>query len=185
MARSIVLINGNPDTSVYQLNSFLDDTIEHLTDNGLQVRHHMLSRKRIGHCRGCWNCWLNTPGICRFQDDAPEILRDIMNSAVLVFASPVIMGMYSALLKRFQDRMLPLVHPYTDIVRGEIHHRKRYPSYPRLGIILENSDATREEMEMIRFIYNRLAINLHTEVVLFHSIHQTTPREVSYEISRI
>ena len=41
----------------------------------------------------------------------------------------------SAKLKTVNDRSIPLVHPYIEIVNDECHHIKRYDEYPKLARI--------------------------------------------------
>jgi multimeric flavodoxin WrbA len=109
----------------------------------------------------------------------------MINSDLVIFASPLIMGMYSALLKKFHDRAIPLVHPYIEIIYNEFHHRKRYPVYPRMGVLVDVKDASSEEIDNTKFIFSRIAINMHSEVKFFYSIQQKNPKEIGYEISHI
>lgn len=112
-------------------------------------------------------------------------MKDMINSGLVIFASPLIMGMYSALLKKFHDRAIPLVHPYMEIVNNECHHMKRYPVYPRMGVLVDEKDASTEEIDNTKFIFSRIAINLHSEVKFFYSIQQKNPKGISHEISHI
>lgn len=185
MQQKIVIINGNPAADKYQLNGFLAELEENLTSLGSDVISHLLSEKKIKSCVGCWDCWVKTPGICRHKDDNPEILKDIINSDLVIYSSPVIMGMYSALLKMFQDRMIPLIHPYIDIEDGESRHRERYPKYPESAVILEKGDATQSEIENIKSILQKTFRNFSGGVKLFELIEQTNPKEISHAISHI
>ncbi len=185
MIQKIVIINGNPEPDENKLNLFLVETAKKLTGNGVSVIQHSLSEKEIKSCVGCWDCWWKTPGICRHKDDNPQILKDIINSDLVIYASPMIMGMYSALLKRFHDRTIPLVHPYIEIRSGEQHHIKRYPKYPKMGFIFENGDSTVEETENVKFILERMALNFHSELKFFKSVNHINSKEISHEISLI
>jgi hypothetical protein len=120
---------------------------------------------RINYCCGCWNCWVKTPGECVFADDMPQVLRSIIHSDMTVFISPVVMGFVSAQLKKVNDRMVALVHPYITICENECHHQKRYDKYPKLGLILLDEKALKlEELDVITDIYNRLALNMKTKM---------------------
>ena len=185
MIQKIVIIDGNPELNETQLNLFLCELEKSLSSSGFSVIFHSLSEKEIKSCVGCWDCWWKTPGICRHKDDAPQILKDIINSDLVIFSSPMIMGMYSSLLKFFHDRIIPLLHPYIEIKEGENHHKKRYPKYPKMGIILENGDSSIEEIENVKYIFKRMALNFHSEVKFFKLINQTNPKEISHEISHI
>jgi hypothetical protein len=75
------------------------------------------------------------------------------------------MGFVSSLLKKAMDKMIPLVHPYIEIVNGENHHQKRYPHYPGLALVLEKDDKSDEEdLEIISDIFRRLAINFKSDL---------------------
>jgi multimeric flavodoxin WrbA len=185
MIRKIVILNGNPDPDKFRLTVFLAELEERLVSSGLSVITHFLSEKKIKSCLGCWDCWLKTPGICRQKDDAEQVLKDAINADLVVYASPLIMGMYSALLKNFQDRMIPLIHPYIEIENGESRHRKRYPNYPGAAVILERNDATLSEIENIKIIFQKMFKNFHGGIEVFEFIEETNPKEISYAISNI
>ncbi len=185
MIQKIVLVNGNPNSEINSLNQFQTELKNDLEKKGMKVDLQHLPEKEIKSCVGCWDCWWKTPGTCRHKDDAPKILKQIINADLVVYSSPMLMGMYSAILKRFHDRTVPLVHPYIEIIKGECHHQKRYPKYPKMGVLIENCDSTYEEIENVKYIFDRIALNFHSEVKFFKSINQTTAIEISYEISHI
>ncbi len=185
MTKKVVLVNGNPESGENSLNLFSAELNKELKKNGITTKHHILSEKQIKSCIGCWDCWWKTPGVCRQKDDASEILKDIINADITVFLSPLIMGMYSAKLKIFHERLIPLLHPYIEIRNNESHHRKRYPKYPKLAFIFENRDATDEEINNVKYILDRLSLNFHSNIEYFHSIEQINPKSASHEISHI
>jgi len=90
----------------------------------------------LQHCIGCWNCWWKKPGACTLKDSLGDILELYMDSDLVLFLSPLMMGTISSELKYFIERMIPLVHPYISIVDRECHHRKRYSSYPDIAAVL-------------------------------------------------
>ncbi len=104
---------------------------------------------------------------------------------MVIYASPMSMGFYSSLLKRFHDRTIPLVHPYIEIIGGECHHKKRYPNYPKLGFIFDSEDSTSHEINVVKEITNRVALNFHSEVKLFCLLTQLSEKEAFNEISNI
>lgn len=133
--------------------------------NKHNVHYYPLSQMDIRHCTGCWSCWVKTPGRCIFKDDMEAIYRSVMSSGILLFASPLMAGFTSSLLKKMQDRMIPLIHPYMDIRKGELHHKKRYPHYPSMALLLEKEkDTNPDDVKIINDIYNRLALNFHSEL---------------------
>ena len=133
----VLILNGNPKAENTAFDGYLQSLSHSLQDLGNEASISVLREMDIKYCRGCWDYWLKNPGECCIADDSRGISRDVINSDFVLFASPVIMGFTSALLKKAVDRMIPLIHPYFALVQGEIHHRSRYDKYPLLGLLLE------------------------------------------------
>ncbi|MCB2219543.1 MAG: NAD(P)H-dependent oxidoreductase [Bacteroidetes bacterium] len=178
----ITILNGNPDTQKKDFESYLDDLALALDDLGMEVTTITLREKDIHSCTGCWGCWVKTPGECVIPDDSIEIRNEIIHSDLLVFASPLIMGFTSALLKIMQDKLIPLVHPYIELVNNECHHIKRYKEYPKLALIYSpEPDTDTEDIQIVTHIYQRLAINFKSELVFSQSI-ETSAEKLVHEI---
>jgi multimeric flavodoxin WrbA len=129
-----------------------------------QVHLFNLSKMNLNYCTGCWGCWWKTPGECALKDDGEQIFRAVINSNFLIFSSPLVAGFTSSTLKKIQDRLIVLLHPYLQIINGESHHRKRYEQYPEFGVILEKEEDTdNEDLQIVKDIYDRLAINFHSK----------------------
>jgi len=129
-----------------------------------QVHLFNLSKMNLRYCTGCWSCWWKTPGECAIKDGADEIFRSVISSDFLIFASPLVAGFTSSTLKKIQDRLIVLLHPYIQLINGESHHRKRYVHYPEFGVIIEKEqDTDSEDLQIVKDIYDRLAINFHSK----------------------
>jgi len=75
------------------------------------------------------------------------------------------MGFPSELFKRANDKHLPLIHPYMEVDQGEAHHLKRYPRYPRLGLLLEpEADTDSRDLQIVTDIHCRTALNFKTRL---------------------
>jgi multimeric flavodoxin WrbA len=181
----ITILNGNSIPN----NRIFDDYLKGLAAT-LEMQSHFvtqinLAEKEIKQCMGCWNCWVKTPGKCTIIDDMKLFFPDLIKCDLLIMASPIRMGFTSALLEKVKDRMIPLVMPYFKIVNGEFHHKERYPKYPKLGLIFEGEITTDDDdLTIIKNIYERLAINFHSELKFFHEITQSE-RELINEINNI
>jgi hypothetical protein len=161
----IVILNGNPAEENLPFDHYLRILQGKLTDKGHKCELLTLRELAAGYCTGCWSCWVKTPGRCIFADDSDLICRAVINSDFVLFASPVIMGYLSAVLKKFMDKLIPLVHPYTTVDQGEAHHRHRYApkDYPLGGLLLEKTPSTdSEDIEIIQAIQARTMLNLKT-----------------------
>ena len=181
----ILILDGNPDPDNEQYRAFLDELERSLESGDHQLTISTLREKDISYCTGCWGCWVKTPGECVIVDDAREVCRDVINSDLVIFVSPVIMGFTSALLKKTQDRLIPLLHPHIEMVGGESHHKKRYPVYPKLGLILEKSEDTDDEdIGIIERIYRRSALNFKSDLSFLRTVEDPV-EEIVDEIGHL
>lgn len=159
----ITVLNGNPlpstfDTYLAQLKKALEASQHTVTQ--LDLRDMPLR-----YCIGCWGCWVKTPGQCVSQDASIEMDRAVINAEFVLWAAPLKMGFPTELLKRANDKHLPLIHPYAVVDHGEAHHLKRYPHYPRLGLLLEKEAGTgAEDLQIVSDIYCRTALNFKTRL---------------------
>jgi multimeric flavodoxin WrbA len=159
----VTILNGNPDASNTVFDDYLKKLSGALSSDSNEITTFTLRDMDLKYCRGCWGCWVKTPGECVVRDDTREIRRQYINSDLALFASPIVMGFTSALLKRAHERLLPLIHPYFELVDGEVHHLARYDKYPLMALLLEKGkEVDEEDIKIISDIYRRDAINLKT-----------------------
>lgn len=88
-------------------------------------RYIDLSRKRIGNCRGCFGCWVKTPGKCVIRDDAPEVYPLIAESERIIYVSRIYLGSFDAPMKAMLERALPIQQAFIRLLDGETHHFQR------------------------------------------------------------
>jgi multimeric flavodoxin WrbA len=114
----------------------LEKTIfDKLTEKGWEVEPIELRNTQIANCIGCFGCWVKTPGTCVINDGGRETTRKAIQSDLLVWLTPVTFGGYSSELKKALDRIIPILLPYFQSYRGQIHHKMRYSKYPKLLVI--------------------------------------------------
>jgi len=158
----ITILNGNPDSDNQKFDDYLNNLIKLLKLSNNSVVHFKLREMEILHCRGCFGCWLKTPGQCIYKDDSYDICRESINSDFLLFAAPLVMGFPSAVLKNAMDKLIPNLLPYIELVDNkECHHMKRYDKkYPLIGLLIEKeNDTDSEDIEIVSDIYARFAID--------------------------
>jgi multimeric flavodoxin WrbA len=176
----VLILNGG--TGSPSLDGSIRDLKDRLSANGVETGELVLRDMKYSPCRGCFNCWVKTPGLCVFRDDGDIICREVLHSDFLLLASPVIMGYPSAMIKSALDRIIPLIHPYLEDIHGEVHHMKRYEKYPVMGLLLEKSgDADDEDMTIIEDIFKRAALNLQSRLS-FVNLTTKPAEEIVYEI---
>lgn len=165
------------------MDAWVDAVERGLAAGGHAVRRLRLRDHTLAQCKGCFGCWLKTPGRCTIRDDAGELVRELLAADVLAIASPTSMGMTTALSRRASERMLPILHPYFELVGGEVHHRARYGRHPRLALLYGAEGCDREDEELLVLLYRRLALNMRTTLAYAASTSRA-PEEVCDALAR-
>jgi hypothetical protein len=164
----VVVLNGNPDSKNAAFDGYLVDLKGHLGGKGHIVDLLCLREMDFRFCVGCFGCWVKTPGMCVSGDASHDVDRRAINSGLVLFASPLLVGFPSALLKKAQDKFIGLLHPFIELVEGECHHIRRYERYPYLGILVEpEADTDEEDLEIIEDIYRRTSLNFRSALRIF------------------
>ena len=136
--------------------------VDELSSNGWEVESFVLHEMKIAYCLGCFECWVKTPGECRYKDDGREIARQLIQNDLAVFLTPVTFGGYSGELKKALDRIICLISPFFLKINGETHHRKRYDKYPRLLGLCVMPQEDKQSEEIFTTLVKRNSINLHS-----------------------
>lgn len=84
------------------------------------------ARPAVHSCIGCFGCWIRTPGACLINDRCEMIPRKISECSELWLISRSLYGGHSQNVKAVLDRSIGYILPYFRIVKGEMHHCKRY-----------------------------------------------------------
>ena len=165
----------NPAKRTLVLNGALagDETLEPveealltlLREERTEIRGYAMRDVPLAHCQGCFECWTTTPGLCKTEGDAGrEITAALIKSDLLVILTPVTFGGYSSEIKKVMDRIICLVLPFFRRVEGEVHHSRRYPSYPALAAIGVLGAPDEEQARIFRSLVERNALNLDCPV---------------------
>jgi len=161
----ITILNGNPRAAEGVFRAYLAQLQRALEARGHAVSVLILREMEITPCVGCFGCWVRTPGECVVPDASTEVCRAVIRSDLTVFASPLVMGYVSAVMKRAMDKLLPLILPYFAVIRHETHHRRRYERYPALGVLLEAGvGGDQVDVQITRRLFERFAINFHASL---------------------
>ena len=84
-----------------------------------------LNSKNINNCKGCFCCWVKTPGKCIIRDDAVSIYTKIAKTDFIVYVSRVKFGCYDTPVKNLMERSLPVQKAFIRLYKGETHHFQR------------------------------------------------------------
>jgi multimeric flavodoxin WrbA len=170
---SCVLLDGHPSGKDQEYNQYLDQLQIALGEKGVELQTFILREMDIHYCTGCWVCWWTTPGRCSLKDEMERILQAVMDADQVLYVSPLIAGYVSANTKKVMDRMIPLVHPYIEVVDGEAHHRKRYAHYPNLALILAPTDEDdKEDVAIASEQIHRLCLNFRSNCDFVHTMQE-------------
>lgn len=98
-----VILFGSPrrDGNTKQLVNIFTNT---LRERGNDVRVLYLNDMNIRACQGCLSCYAE--GNCRINDDMKDVRKYIVESDVLVYASPIYWSAPSGQLKVAMDRCI-------------------------------------------------------------------------------
>ena len=122
---------------------------EYFTAKGFSILEKILERDSLAFCRGCFDCWVKTPGECIMKDGIVEINRTCMTSDVVVYLCPIVFGQFSANMKFAIDRWLPNMLPFF-ITRkdGSTMHSPRYRDYAAQVFIGYGDSVSPEEAQL-------------------------------------
>lgn len=108
------------------------------------------SELNLKPCLGCFACWTKTPGLCAIKgDDGERFLKAFIGSDLFVLLGETPYGSFSPRIKRALDRIIPSLHPYFRIYRGEMHHVQRY-SRDRRVLLARRGDSSQLEQATFR-----------------------------------
>lgn len=142
---------------------------------GANIEIVKLEDQNIGYCTGCLSCWFKTPGHCIHKDDTHDILRKVINSDLVIHLTENTLGFSTSMTKKMIDKFVALMHPYIVIDQEECHHRKRYETYPKQGLVFIDNNKNIEDFKTTEKIFERSALNFKTTLAV--SIHTTIKGE--------
>ncbi len=108
----ILAIQGSHRPEKSNTEMILQEFFKGASSQGGNVETIYLKEKHINFCIGCNTCWMETPGICIFKDDMPELLDKVIECDILAYATPLYNYNMTSLLKCFQERLHPLSDPH-------------------------------------------------------------------------
>ena len=135
----------------------LDDEIANdlVIANDVQIIN---ARHAYVACRGCFGCWLHTPGYCIMKDQLHRIGADISHADEVLVISRCVYGGLSPEVKKVWDRCIPGVLPFFTHREGKMHHMRRY-THERSITMLFYGDITADEKALAEKIAKGNSIN--------------------------
>lgn len=162
----ITIFNGSPHGEAGATHRMVEEFAKGAAEAGAQVANIFLVRKNIGFCRGCFTCWVKTPGVCVIKDDMTELIEKFVNSDVVVFATPLYVDNVTAIMKGFMDRLIPILDPHFQLdTKGECFHPMRRNPSPKIVVISNCGFPEQSHFQVLRLLFSRIARNMSSEVI--------------------
>ncbi len=178
----VVILNGNMDPEKHEYEEFLRRLGDALREKGNDIFMPGLMDLKINHCTGCFTCWVKTPGICMFRDDMVDVLKHYVDADFVLFASPVVMGFVTSLLKKIIERRLPVILPYLTFVEDRFQHPHRYAKVPSSGLVVwKDENVDDDTLEIVDRIFRSNRIQPY----LFTKLMDNNIEEIANEINGI
>ena len=178
-----VIFNGakEKDSAIDKIESELNIQ---LTEEGWTVEQIELRNQRIAGCLGCFGCWVKTPGICVIDDYGRESTKKALQSDLLIWITPITFGGYSSELKKALDRLIPILLPYFETYKGQIHHKMRYNKYPNL-LVIGTNPVNPEYEETFSMLTERNVLNFRPAKHLVGIFRENDVHDVSSFVERL
>lgn len=157
----VLLLNGELNSN-QSLSRYTEAVERVLRRRDINCDTILLREHEISDCKGCFHCWIKTPGICIIDDYSRMINKLFVQADLAVLLSPLTFGGYSSELKKALDRIIPVISPYFTTIDGETHHRKRYQKYPSLVGVGFTERIDQEEKSTFSDLVQRNSINMHS-----------------------
>ena len=162
----ILAINGSPRGERSNTQTILTSFLKGAAAAGAETETVLLAEKTIHPCKGCWACWIKTPGKCIQKDDMESLLPKMWGCDLLILASPLYVDCVSAQLKSFMDRMLPGIQPTFLKINDVWRHPLRFGTPPKIGVICNSGFPQMEHFQVVHHLFERVVLNMHTEIVM-------------------
>jgi len=150
-----------------------------MCDAGAEVETVVLREKIIKHCKGCFTCWIKTPGTCIHKDDmTTELFPKWRESDLVVYATPLYNYAMTAMLKAFIERTLPAAQPFFEIHEGRMFHplRHKTPAVVMLSVSgMPDEDHFSALSAHVRYLYASPGRRLLAEIYRPAAEAMTTP----------
>ncbi len=155
----LLAIQGSPRPKNSNTEILLQEFLKGARSQGAETETIYLKEKEIHSCVGCYTCWAKTPGVCVFKDDMPDLLEKVKACDILVYATPLYNYNMTALLKAFQERLLPLLDPHLTKAGETYRHPQRYAANRKMVLLSTCGFPEVSHFDGIRHIFRHMEQN--------------------------
>ena len=146
---------------------------------------HYVTDLDIKGCTGCFTCWTKTPGKCIHSDDMEWIIPEILESDIIVHATPIYNKNITHYLQRLKERQLPMVLPWM-VEQGETtRHPHRYQGIPTKAVLIAVAGfPDHQAFDIVKDLYpNALHILLPSSQILYSPEGSKHIKRFTYAVS--
>ncbi len=112
MSKKVVVISSSPRAGGNS-DTLCDEFVKGAVEAGNDAKKYFLEDIDFDSCKACYKC--KTPEMKCFQEDGiEEILDDMMEADVIVYATPIYYYSMNGTLKMFFDRCYPIFNHLED-----------------------------------------------------------------------
>ena len=94
--------------------------------------------KKLAGCKGFYDCWLKTPGICALHDGTESIGKEIALCDEFIIVSKSLYGGFGMEIKNALDRSISFALPFFQVRNKEQHHQPRYLNSGKMRVYIYN-----------------------------------------------
>ncbi|MBC8471530.1 MAG: flavodoxin family protein [Planctomycetes bacterium] len=162
----VTIFNGSPRGKKGNTHVMVKEFSKGAGQAGAEVENVFLVKKKIRPCRGCFTCWIKTPGKCIIKDDMAELIQKFGESDIVVFATPVYVDNVTGIMKNFMDRLIAGLDPHFEKDEGgECVHISRSEKQTKLVVISNCGFPEQSHFQVLELLFKRVARNMRSEVI--------------------
>jgi hypothetical protein len=149
----LLVFNGSPRKSSGTTDVLLEAFIEGARSSGADVEKYHIVDLEINGCRGCFNCWWETPGKCVQRDDMDRLLPAIAEADVMLLGTPIYGRNVTHYLQKLLERTFIFTLPEMVNRDGETQHPSRVSRFPRMILAATCGFPDTSNFDIVRALY--------------------------------
>jgi FMN-dependent NADH-azoreductase len=162
----VTIFNGSPRGRKGNTHIMVKEFSKGVEQAGAEVENIFLVKQKIQACRGCFGCWVKTPGRCVIKDDMAALTQKFSESDIVVFATPVHVDNVTGIMKNFMDRLIAGADPHVKKDEGgECIHLKRFEKQVKLVVISNCGFPEQSHFQVLELLFRRIARNMQCELI--------------------
>ncbi|MBU8892307.1 MAG: NAD(P)H-dependent oxidoreductase [Bacteroidales bacterium] len=172
--RKVIVLNASPRGQNGYTDFYLEPFIEGMKKKTVVEVVHF-NKYQIKPCTGCFSCWMNTPGKCKYHenDDFHVLAEKMFEADLIVYAFPIYADGMPGVLKNYFDRSVSRAYPYMINGMKRVRHPRRFINKNHSMVIFSICGFFEMiNFEPVRAYFKALAHNRHIPIV--GEIYRTT-----------